>query len=77
MQTNNKIMKGLSIIFLLLLALPAEGKVLQPSTSANYVDALQTVDSFLWAWVNRDIDAGLKLISQGLLLKLQKTKTEE
>jgi hypothetical protein len=77
MQTINKIMKGVPIIFLLLLAFPVEGKVWQPSTPANYVGALQTVDSFLWAWVNRDADAGLKLISQGLLSKLQKTKTEE
>ena len=70
-------MKGLSIIFLLMLALPVEGDVLQPSTPAYYVEALQTVDSFLWAWINRDADVGLKLISQVLLSKLQKTKTEE
>jgi hypothetical protein len=77
MQTINKIMKGVPIIFLLLRAFPVEGKVLQPSTPANYVGALQAVDSFLWAWVNRDADAGLKLISQGLLSKLKNTKTEK
>jgi hypothetical protein len=70
-------MKGLSIIFLLMLALPVGGSVLQPSTPANYVGALQVADSFLWAWVNRDADVGLKLISQNLLSKIQKTKTEE
>ena len=77
MQRNNKSMKRLSLIFLLLLALPVEGKVLQSSTSANSVKALKIADSFLWAWVNRDADEGLKLISQGLLSKLRNIKTEE
>ncbi len=70
-------MKGLSIIFLLMLALPVEGKVLQPSAPAGYAEALQIADSFLWAWVNRDADAGLNLISQRLLSKLKDTKTED
>lgn len=50
---------------------------MQPSTPARYVEALEIANSFLWAWINRDADAGLKLISQGLLSKLNKTKTEE
>jgi len=69
-------MKALLIICLLFLALPVGGKEFEPSTPARYVEALQIVDSFLWAWVNRDADAGLKLISQDLLSKLQYTKTE-
>jgi len=77
MQRNITIMKGLTIIFLLMLALPVEGNVLQPSIPANYVEALQTADSFLWAWVNRDADAGRRLISRGLSSKLQKENNEE
>ena len=60
-----------------MLALPAEGDILQPSTSANYVEALQAADSFLWAWVNRDADTGRRLISRGLSSKLQKENNEE
>ena len=77
MQRNNQILKGLLIVFLLLLPLSAEGEVFQPSTSFNCVEALRIADSFLWAWVTRDADAGLKLISPALLSKLQNTKKEE
>jgi len=77
MQRNNQILKGLFIVFLLLLLFPVEGKVFQASNSFNCVEALRIADSFLWAWVNRDADPGLKLISKGLLSKLQNTKTEE
>ena len=78
MRTNNKvIMKRFPFIFLLLLALPADGKVLQPSTRANYVEALQIADSFLWAWVNRDAAAGWRLISSDLTSKLRKERNED
>jgi hypothetical protein len=77
MQRNNEIMKQLLIVFLLLLALPVDGKVSQPSTPANYVEALQIANSFLWAWVNRDLEVGRRLISRDLSSKLQREKKED
>jgi len=68
---------SLIIIFLLLVALPVEGKVFEPSTPARYVEALEIADSFLWAWVQRDADTGFKLISRGLSSKLKQKKKEE
>ncbi len=65
------------MIFLLLIALPVEGKVFEPSTPARYVEALEIANSFLWAWVNRDAETGLMLISHGLLSKLKYEKKEE
>lgn len=67
----------LFIIFLLLVPFPVEGKMFQPSTPARYVEALRTADSFLWAWVHRDADTGVKLISHALSSKLKQTKKEE
>jgi hypothetical protein len=70
-------MKPLVIILLLLVALPVGGKVFEQSTPARYVEALEIADSFLWAWVNRDAETGLKLISHGLLSQLKQKKNEE
>ena len=70
-------MKAIIIIVFLLIAFGGEGKVHTPSTPAAYVQALQTVDSFLWAWVNRDAEAGRRLISRDLSSRLQKEKNEE
>jgi len=70
-------MKQLLITLLLIAALPVEGKVFEPSTPARYVEALHVADSFLWAWVNRDAEAGFNLISQNLLSKLKGKKNEE
>jgi hypothetical protein len=77
MHKNDKPIKSIIILVFLLVGFGAEGKTLPPSVSASYAQALQTADSFLWAWLNRDADAGLKLISQGLLSKLKNTKTEK
>ena len=77
MHKNEKPMKAIISIFLLLIAFGAEGGNLTPSTHATYVQALQTADSFLWAWVNRDADAGRRLISHALSSKLQKDKGQE
>jgi len=52
-------------------------KIFGLSAPASYVDALQTADTFLWAWVHRDEEAGRRLISGGLSDKLQKEKTED
>jgi hypothetical protein len=77
MNKKYRVIKALPILLLLFAALPVEGMVLQPSTPANYVEALQTANSFLWAWVNRDADAGRRLISRDLSSKLQKEKNED
>ena len=70
-------MKAIISALLLLVAFGAEGRSLPPSTPASYVHALQTADSFLWAWVNRDADAGRRLISRDLSSRLQKKNQEE
>lgn len=70
-------MKAIIFVLFSLAAYGVEAKNLPPSTPANYVHALQTADSFLWAWVNRDVDAGKRLISRGLSSKLQKENSEE
>jgi len=70
-------MKAFISFFLLLIAFGADGGTLTPSTPTNYVQALQTADSFLWAWVNRDADMGRRLISRSLSSKLQKENNEE
>lgn len=70
-------MKAIISVFLLLIALGVEGGTLEPSTPHIYVQALQTADSFLWAWVNRDADTGRRLISRGFSSKLQKENNEE
>lgn len=36
------------------------------NTPSDYLEALQTADAFLWDWVNRDTDAGVKLMSTHL-----------
>ena len=35
-------------------------------SSAEYLEALQIANAFLWAWTNRDAEAGLKLMSNRL-----------
>ena len=37
-----------------------------PESSAEYLEALQAADAFLWAWINRDADEGLGLLSDRL-----------
>ncbi len=77
MHKTDKLMKPIIISVLLLVGFGAEGKALPPSMPASYVQALQTADAFLWAWVNRDADTGRRLISRGLSSKLQKENNEE
>jgi hypothetical protein len=77
MHKKYRPIKALPVILLLLVGLPVEGQVLEPSTPARYVEALQIADSFLWAWVNRDAEAGKRLISRGLSSRLQKENNEE
>ena len=77
MHKNQESMKAIITILFPLIAFGAEGGTFTPSTSATYVQALQTADSFLWAWVNRDADAGRQLISRGLSSKLQRENNEE
>jgi hypothetical protein len=77
MHKNDKPVKPIIIAIFLLVAFGAEGKALPSSISASYVQALQTADAFLWAWVNRDADVGRRLISRGLSSKLQRENNEE
>ena len=77
MHKKYRPIKALPVILLLLVGLPVEGQVLEPSIPARYVEALQIADSFLWGWVHRDADAGMKLISHGLLSKLKQKNQEE
>lgn len=66
------------ILIALLLVVPAaEGKVTEATASAGYVQALETANVFLWAWSNRDIDSGAKLISLKLLSKIKKENNED
>jgi hypothetical protein len=37
---------------------------------AAYLEALQTANAFLWAWLTRDADGGLRLISDRLRSKI-------
>jgi len=41
----------------------------QAAPSAAFLEALQVADSFLWAWVARDAESGLRLISDRLRAK--------
>lgn len=68
-----------TIFFIGLLLLPplAEGRAIEPTAKANYVQALQTANAFLWAWANRDSEAGMRLISKNLLSKYKKENKEE
>jgi hypothetical protein len=77
MRENEKLIKIIICIFLLLIVFDSEAKGLSPSTPSAYVQALQAADSFLWAWVNRDADTGRLLISRKLSSKLQKENSEE
>lgn len=63
---------------MLLLVVPiTEGKVTEATAPAGYVQALETADSFLWAWANRYADTGTKLISSNLSSKIKKENNEE
>jgi hypothetical protein len=80
MHKNDKTMRPITAILLaLLLVAPmlAKAENTSPSTPAPYVFALQTADSFLWAWINRDAEAGFRLISDRLAAKIKKEKNEE
>ena len=77
MYGNNKPIKAIVLVLFLLFACGVEAKDLPaPATPANYVNALQVTNSFLWAWANRDADAGRRLISRALSSKLQREKNE-
>jgi hypothetical protein len=79
MPENNRPMKTVAAVLILTLlnaSCWAETKTISPSTPANYVQALQTVNSFLWAWVNRDAASGRRLISHRLASKVAKEKKE-
>jgi hypothetical protein len=45
---------------------PKAQQLEQATPSAAYLEALQVADSFLWAWVARDAESGLGLISDRL-----------
>lgn len=45
---------------------PASLSTRQAAPSAEYMTALQTANGFLWAWLNRDAERGLRLISDQL-----------
>jgi len=78
MHRNHRLIKTIFLVLFVLFAYGVEAKnVPAPTTTANYVHALQATNSFLWAWVNRDADAGRRLISRVLLSKLQKEKKED
>jgi hypothetical protein len=77
MHRNNKPIKATVLALFLLFAYGVKAKNLPaPTTPANYVHALQVTNSFLWAWVNRDADAGRRFISRALSSKLQNEKKE-
>jgi len=72
----------LAIVVALLWVFPV-GKILPPPScfatqqhtdegpSAAYLEALQVVNSFLWAWVNRDAESGLRLMSDRLRFQIK------
>jgi hypothetical protein len=77
MCRDNEPIKAIVLVLFLLFAYGVEAKDLPvPATPANYVNALQVTNSFLWAWANRDADAGRRLISLALSSKLQREKKE-
>ncbi len=41
------------------------------TSSADYLEALRTANEFLWAWVYRDAEAGIKLISNHLRYQIK------
>jgi hypothetical protein len=77
MHKNDKPIKPFIVVVFLLVILGAEGRAVSSSVAASYVQALQTADAFLWAWVNRDANMGRRLISRGLSSRLQKENNDE
>ncbi len=53
-----------------------QGRAFEASAPANYVEALRTANSFLWAWTSRDAETGLKLASLRLLSKIKQRRKE-
>lgn len=47
-------------------AAPNAIRQIQPTIAAEYIEALRTTNAFLAAWVSRDAEAGLKLMSSRL-----------
>lgn len=74
MQKN--IICSASVLILLLFIAPAQGAVIEATTPASYVEALESANRFLLAWVMRDADVGPKLISSNLLSKIKKENNE-
>jgi hypothetical protein len=50
-------------------AWPATTKHGNHAPPASYLEALQTANAFMWAWLTRDADEGLRLMSDHLLTK--------
>jgi hypothetical protein len=69
--------KAIFIIVILLVVPAAEGKMIESTTPAGYVQALETANAFLWAWSNRNADSGTKLLSYNLLSKIKKENDED
>lgn len=59
-----------SVIFTLALtsttAYPMPSRHADQTPTAPYLEALQTANAFLWAWVTRNADDGLRLVSDRL-----------
>jgi hypothetical protein len=53
------------------------GKATESITPAEYAQALEAANSFLWAWSNRDVDTGTKLISHNLIAELKKNNKDD
>lgn len=51
--------------------------MIESTTPAGYVQALETANAFLWAWSNRNADSGTKLLSYNLLSKIKKENDED
>ena len=75
-----RMLQALAGLFLVaaLLTLPvpisaqtANAQFSAPNTSTDYLGALQIVNSFLWAWVSRDGNAGLQLMSTRLRAEIK------
>jgi hypothetical protein len=50
---------------------PLFAQTVQEQVTAEYLEALQTANTFLWAWVSRNAEAGLGLLSDRLLREIK------
>lgn len=61
----------LAITFTSTLAYPMIVQDVEQTPIAAYLEALQTANAFLWAWVTRDAEAGFGLISDRLRAQIK------